>query len=466
MSDPSMTVVSQDDELLTVQQVADWLKVEPRYVYRLASSGSLLRVYVGRYVRVPVSSVRAYIEANTIEVVTRRFGARRPGARARRHLQGGLMANSKGRRRRFGAIRRLPSGRYQIRYTGPDGVMRPADDTFETKAQGEEWLTLTEAEILEDDWIDPDAGEIPVPDYAATWIEERPGLRPKTVVNYRSLLRCHIEPHLATVTVGELTLARVRRWRRKLLDSGTGPVATAKAYRLLRAVMNTAVDDGLIKRNPCRIKGAGSEDSPERPVLSVAQVYALADAVGLRYRALILLAAFSSLRWGSWSRCARKTSTGRLYRAGNPPAQQARRGAVVRATEVTRWPPRGRLRRPDCARPAQASPLGSFRWSACFHQCGGHGAVQYQLPAAGLAPGARRGRPGRHSHSRPAPYRQPVHRQCGRESSGTHGTDGPRQSSRRADLHALVRQRQRTLADAVAKAARAELAKSKRGQGC
>jgi integrase len=32
--------------------------------------------------------------------------------------------------------------------------------------------------------------------------------------------------------------------------------------------------------------------------VSVAQVYALADAVGLRYRALILLAAFSSLRWG------------------------------------------------------------------------------------------------------------------------------------------------------------------------
>jgi integrase len=44
-------------------------------------------------------------------------------------------------------------------------------------------------------------------------------------------------------------------------------------------------------------KGAGNEDSPERPVLSVTQVYALADAVGLRYRALILLAAFTSLRW-------------------------------------------------------------------------------------------------------------------------------------------------------------------------
>ena len=97
-------------------------------------------------------------------------------------------------------------------------MRRPADDTFETKAQAEEWLTLEEAEILEDDWIDPDAGEILISDYAATWIEERAGLRPKTVINYRALLRRHIAPHLPTVTVGELTLARVRRWRRQLLD--------------------------------------------------------------------------------------------------------------------------------------------------------------------------------------------------------------------------------------------------------
>jgi integrase len=208
------------------------------------------------------------------------------------------MGNSKGRRRRFGTIRKLPSGRFQVRYPGPDGVVRPADDTFATKTGAETWLTRKEAEILDGDWIDPDAGEILIPDYAATWIEERPGLRPKTIRNYCGLLRRHVAPHLATVTVGELTLPRVRRWRKKLLDSGISPITTAKAYRFLRAVMNTAVDDGLIKRNPCRIKGAGSEDSPERPVLSVAQVYALADAVGLRYRALILLAAFSSLRWG------------------------------------------------------------------------------------------------------------------------------------------------------------------------
>ena len=106
------------------------------------------------------------------------------------------MANSKGRRRRFGTVRRLPSGRWQARYPGPDGLVRPADDTFATKTGAETWLTRKEAEILDGDWIDPDAGEILIPDYASTWIEERPGLRPKTVRNYRSLLRCQVAPHL------------------------------------------------------------------------------------------------------------------------------------------------------------------------------------------------------------------------------------------------------------------------------
>jgi integrase len=208
-----------------------------------------------------------------------------------------MMPNAKGRRRRFGAVRQLPSGRYQARYPGPDGVVRPADDTFETKTEADVWLTRKEAEILEGDWIDPDAGTVLLRDYAVTWIEERPKLRPKTITSYKSLVRVHITPHFPATTVAELKIGVVRRWRKKLLDNGVGLATTAKAYRLLRAIMNTAVDDGLIRRNPCRIKGAGTEESPERPVLTVRQVYALADAIGFRYRALILLATFASLRW-------------------------------------------------------------------------------------------------------------------------------------------------------------------------
>ena len=202
------------------------------------------------------------------------------------------------RKRRFGRVRRLASGRWQARYAGPDGIDRPASETFATKTDAEVWLTLQEAEIRSGDWINPDDGKILLADYARTWIDERSELRPKTVVLYRYLLRRHIAPALGQVAIADIQPSRVRHWRKQLLDGGVSAVTAAKAYRLLKAVLNTALDDGVIRRNPCRIKGAGQEKSAERPTLTIPQVYALADAVEQRYRALILLAMFTGLRWG------------------------------------------------------------------------------------------------------------------------------------------------------------------------
>ena len=201
-------------------------------------------------------------------------------------------------KRRFGRVRELPSGRWQARYKGPDGIDRPAPQTFDSKTSAERWLTVIEAEVIQGDWINPDAGRVLFGKYARDWIEERPGLRPKTVQLYRYLLRSHIDPAFGARSLADIKEPHVRRWRKNLLDADVSAVTVAKAYRLLKAVFNTAVDDGLIRRNPCRIKGAGQEKSPERPVLTVPEVYVLADAVDCRYRALVLLGVFSSLRWG------------------------------------------------------------------------------------------------------------------------------------------------------------------------
>ncbi len=201
------------------------------------------------------------------------------------------------KKRRYGRVRQLPSGRWQARYPGPDGIDRPADKTFATKKDADVWLTLKEAEIRQGGWTNPDDGKVGLASYAESWIAERPGLRPKTVQLYSYLLRKHIAPHLGQAAIGDVQPGQVRNWHAKLLSNGVSAVTTAKAYRLLRAILNTAVDDGTIRRNPCRIKGAGREDSAERPTLTVPQVYALADAVPKRYRAFVLLAMFASLRW-------------------------------------------------------------------------------------------------------------------------------------------------------------------------
>jgi integrase len=231
--------------------------------------------------------------------------------------------------RSFGSIRKLPSGRWQARYRGPDGLLRSAPHTFTYKADASKWLALTEAELLGGKWTDPDAGRVPFTDYAATWITERPGLRPKTIQLYRYLLRTHLQNEFGSHTIASITEADVRRWRADLLSAGVSPVTAAKAYRLLKSILATAAEDGLIPRNPCRVKGASVEKSPERPVLTAAQVYALADAVGSRYRALILLACFCGLRWGELAGLQRADidSTRRTVRvtrqlcevAGQPP---------------------------------------------------------------------------------------------------------------------------------------------------
>jgi integrase len=201
-------------------------------------------------------------------------------------------------KRRFGSVRQFPSGRWQARYVGPTGLRHTAPRTFATKTDALVWLDVQAAEIARDAWRDPDAGRVPLGPYASKWVVERP-VSPRTADKYERLLRLHIAPQLGGVDLVDLNPARVRTWRVSLLNDGVGSSTVAGAYRLLRAVMNTALDDELIQgRNPCRLKGADKESTPERPTISVEQMYAIADAIQPWYRTLVLLSGTTGLRWG------------------------------------------------------------------------------------------------------------------------------------------------------------------------
>jgi integrase len=200
--------------------------------------------------------------------------------------------------RRFGNVRKLPSGRYQARWTAADGRERRAPNTFETSDDARAWLSEQETDLRRGRWVDPDKGRLSLEGYAKDWLSERPELRPRTTELYQGLLDRHISPGLGHVELRQIDRAAVRLWRAALLSKGVGPVTVAKCYRLLRTIMNTAVEDGRIVVNPCQIKGAGIEESPERPAATVAEVYAIAEAIQPRYRALVLLGAFSGLRFG------------------------------------------------------------------------------------------------------------------------------------------------------------------------
>ncbi|WP_428953059.1 tyrosine-type recombinase/integrase [Streptomyces sp. cg35] len=215
------------------------------------------------------------------------------------------MANSQGRRRRFGSARQLKSGRWQVRYRDPGtGQLRSAEETYATKRDAEVALTHIEADITRGQWSDPDAGKVHFGPYATAWLKDRK-LAARSRERHESVIRLHLLPTFGARSLASITTAQIRAWRTACLDR-TGEPTVVKAYQIMRAILNTAVDDELIRRNPCRIKGADQYDVPERPVLTVPEVYAVADAIAPRYRLLVLFAAFTTLRFGELASLRRR----------------------------------------------------------------------------------------------------------------------------------------------------------------
>ncbi|MGW7487171.1 tyrosine-type recombinase/integrase [Streptomyces sp. NPDC054786] len=205
------------------------------------------------------------------------------------------MGNAKGTRRRFGSVRQYRSGRWTASYLGPDGQEFRTPETFETKKDAEVWLSQIEADLTRGDWQDPDAGAVNFKEYALQWVDER-GLSATTDELYRRLLRLHILPTFEGLDLDEITAPCVRTWRTERLSTTGAATTVAKSYRLLKAILETAVDDELIRRNPCRIRGAGKESSAERQIATVDQVDALANALGPRWRLMVFLGAYGPMR--------------------------------------------------------------------------------------------------------------------------------------------------------------------------
>jgi integrase len=123
-------------------------------------------------------------------------------------------------------------------------------------------------------------------------------LKPRSREEYARCLRLHVYPTLGSKPLNTIEAPQVRTWHAKLTAAGVGQATIAKTYRILHVIFATAVDDELIRRNPCRIKKAGTEKANERPTATLHQVFAIAEAIQPRYRLLVLLAAFAQLRFG------------------------------------------------------------------------------------------------------------------------------------------------------------------------
>ena len=210
------------------------------------------------------------------------------------------MMGSKRRLNSAGTVRQLPSGRWQARVTTNGAQL--AIGTFANKREAERVLADAMVGQARGSWLDPRPGKVLFREYSTLWLEHRSTLRPRTKELYESQLRLYLLPTFGAVPIADIASPSVRAWHARMVAAGKpGPVTIAKAYRLLRTIFGTAVEDGVIAKNPCIIKNAGVERSPERPVATIDEVYMIAAAIDPRFRMLVLLGTFTALRLGELS---------------------------------------------------------------------------------------------------------------------------------------------------------------------
>lgn len=230
-----------------------------------------------------------------------------------------MVPKKRKRRESFGAIRQRSSGRYQASYIGPDGERHNAPQTFDGITDARGWLAVQQARILDGTWSEFDTARaeqsgksrgMTFSEYAEEWIRTRTNrhgdhLRPRTAAEYRRLLAGPLRP-FADSRLTAFTPDQVRSWYSALIAAGTKTQA-ARAYELLKSILTTAVADGRIKVNPCQIRGAasattGKKTEPPTP----SELQAILTAITPRFRAAVILAAWTGVRYGELTELRRR----------------------------------------------------------------------------------------------------------------------------------------------------------------
>jgi integrase len=219
-------------------------------------------------------------------------------------------------RRGLGSIRKLPSGRYQVRFTDPQGTRRTARTTFHTKAAAEFQLTTIRGEIESGTWnIDqtPQAGNLDpktltLRDLATHWRSQQVSSRglplsPNTLNEYQRLIE-RVLANFADQPIRQITRQHIEQWRAPEIKRA--PNQAVKAYKHLKTLMTWAHRRNWIATNPCDIERGSAYTPTEPPAPTKEQVQIMLESATGELQAILTLAASGGLRKGEIFELRRK----------------------------------------------------------------------------------------------------------------------------------------------------------------
>jgi integrase len=190
-------------------------------------------------------------------------------------------------------IAKRPDGRWRARYR--DGTGKEHARHFARKLDAQRWLDRVTAAQVRGDYVDPKTARTTVEEWCSTWLAGYGSRRSSTVRQ----ANVHIKLIVAAFGPMQLSMLKpshIRSWTAELKASGR---ATSYIYALharLSQILNDAVHDGVIARNPCSRRTSPRTGSQRPYVATTEQIWALHDAVSPGIQPGILLGAFAGLR--------------------------------------------------------------------------------------------------------------------------------------------------------------------------
>lgn len=192
--------------------------------------------------------------------------------------------------------------RWRVRYRTPE---RNQTDKrgFKTKREAEAFAATVEVSKMRGEYVAPSSARVTVGKLGPAWLDRQRGhLKPSGYGPMEAAWRLRVQPRWGDIALGDIRPTAVQQW---ISDLGRGtPGAKAvgasvvkRTHHVFSGILADAVRDNLIARSPA----AGVKlprTSRKRPVyLTHQQVATLAAAAG-EYEGLVLLLAYTGLRWG------------------------------------------------------------------------------------------------------------------------------------------------------------------------
>jgi integrase len=184
--------------------------------------------------------------------------------------------------------------RWRARYRDPAG--RERSKSFTRRVDAERFLVSIEDAKLRGAYVDPAAGRVLFSEWAERWYNTTAHLKPSTRHDYRMLLDHQVLPEFGDWTLASIDTLAVKEWRADLLADGLSPKRAGKALQVLSQILASAVEGGRLARNAATGVKPPKVQRKEMHFLDAEQVEWLAAVAELRYRPLILFAAYTGLR--------------------------------------------------------------------------------------------------------------------------------------------------------------------------